>query len=245
VANSPAYICTITAVAFLVCACGPVAIQGAYKPPVLPLRIAVNTNGEITIESSAEFVTPLGVFEVGLVTDPLTYFDIVQNTLTIHIDSQDCIYDLNGQDFDVSFDPGLEIRGLEKEGDSIVVNVAGDFSGCQARYAAQSSFAGEHQCAAPYTTRLQLGSQAVVSTFQISVHTIPGTGTDLVRNKYLKRNRVVTVLEGPVCAPLKSGDLSWWWKVKSEEITFTNGQRGIVVGWVAEREDNDFLLAPK
>ena len=87
-------------------ACESVAGQVSYHPLGIPLKISVNTWGELEIEASGEIVTPIGVFEAGLVADPVSFFDGVQNTLVVRIGPQECWYDLNGKDFDVQLTPG-------------------------------------------------------------------------------------------------------------------------------------------
>ena len=93
-------------IGLLLAACDSVGAKVAYQPPGVPLKISINSWGEIDIEASGEIVTPIGVFEVGLVTNPARFFDGVQNTLVVRIGSQECWYDLNGQDFNVELASG-------------------------------------------------------------------------------------------------------------------------------------------
>jgi hypothetical protein len=216
-----------------------------YSPPAIPLKLVLTSNGEITLEASAAFVTPLGVFEVGTVSDPYTFFDTIQNTLTIRTDSYECLYDLRGQNFEIEFGETVQARSIRKDSaNNIVLELSGNYAGCQ-----QTLPVPAHQttpdCQPAYDSRLQLGQQAAVAVFQVSVRTAPGASNELVRNKYLKKGRIVTILEGPECAQMRSGEPSWWWKVKSQEIKLADGQKVIIVGWVDEKEEDNFLLSPR
>jgi hypothetical protein len=220
--------------------------QGSYQPPAIPLKVVVNSLGEITVDVSTEFVTPLGIFEIGAVSDSTSFFDTVENTLVIRTDSYDCAYDLRGRNFEIQFDSGLEVRRLEKDSqNNILLELNGDYSGCQqtltqpASYLLQSS-----NCYVPYEPSLVLGQRTTIAIYQASVWTGPSASYGLVRNNYLQQGRAVTLLEGPVCGETRSGGNSWWWKLKSDEIRLADGQRVVIVGWVAEKDDDTNLLAP-
>jgi|GEM_PF-5227567 len=220
-------------------------LSGSYSPPAIPLKVVINSTGEITLEASTAIITPLGVFEIGAASDPYTLFDTVQNTLTIRTDSYECLYDLNGQNFEIQFSETVQARSLRKDSNSnIYLELSGNYAGCQQKLASPVSYSHPVNCQPDHESRLQLGQQAVVSVFQVSVRTGPGASNSLVRNKYLKEGRVVTMIDGPVCGPTRSGGLSWWWKVKSQEILLADGQTVIIVGWIGEKDDDVFLLAP-
>lgn len=232
---------------FLLLASMGCVIQGSYRPPVIPLKVVVNSLGEITLEVSAEFVTPLGVFEIGAVSDSASFFDTVQNTLVIRTNSYDCAYDLRGKNFEILFGPGLEVRKLQKDSqNNIFLELIGEYNGCEQTLSPQSFFVSQpDNCSVPYQPGLVIGQQASVAVFQVSVRTGPNANYDLVRNKYLREGRIVTLIEGPVCGQTKSGGNSWWWKLKSDEIRLADGQRVVIVGWVAEKDDDTSLLSPR
>lgn len=95
-----------------------------------PLEVSVDTTGKIlfTPKEGITVPTPLGDFEIGVVADPISFFQArgiqVKNTLTIRIDGQDKIYDLNGQDFDVSLESGYyEQIDIKKTDTNIFIEV--------------------------------------------------------------------------------------------------------------------------
>lgn len=228
----------------LLVACQVVAGQISYSPPVLPLKISVNTWGEIDIEASGQIVTPLGVFEAGVIAEPTRYFDGVQSTLIVLIDDQECWYDLNGQDFELDLQPGhYEQISLRRENGNIFLELDGPgYTGCSQR--SVTSVVGKVSgndvaCPGASPSHLAVGDQAYISVFQATVHQSPGESTPLVKNKYLAGDRVVTIIDGPVCA-----ERVLFWKVQSQEIDFAGGGRGVIVGWVAEESGDIYLLMP-
>ena len=50
----------------------------------------------------------------------------------------------------------------------------------------------------------------------------------------------MTIVEGPICA-----ERVLFWKVRSGEIEFVSGGRGVIVGWVAEERGDIYLLLPR
>jgi hypothetical protein len=72
-----------------------------------PLEITFDSFGEIKFKVSKGWKIPteLGTFSIGLIAEPDVHFGR-ENTLTICYDDQDHIYDLLGQNFDISFKHG-------------------------------------------------------------------------------------------------------------------------------------------
>jgi hypothetical protein len=218
--------------------------QGSYQPLAIPLRVLVNSSGEISLEASTEFVTPLGIFSLGVASDSIRFFDTVRNTLLIRTNSYDCLYDLRGNNFEIQFEQGLSVRRLQKDSqNNIFLELEGNFSGCQQDLPQVASYSpAVENCSVPYNPSLSLGQKTSIAVFQVSVRTGPSADYDLVRNKYLKKGRGVTLLEGPVCGPTRSGGNSWWWKLKSEELRLSSGEQVVIVGWVAEKDADTALL---
>lgn len=237
--------------------CDKAALQVTYHSPwIIPLQITVNSWGEIEIGASELIVTPLGAFEIGIITDPRKYFDGVQNILSIQIDDQECLYDLSDKNFQVdlnseNFQLDLEAHdyklvGLRKEGGSIFIELEGNgYTGCKQRpvRAAKIGNAAEG-CPGASPSHLAVGDTAYVSVMQAAVHQTPSELAPLVKNKYLRENRIVTIIDGPVCGPGNPGHVLFW-KVRSEEIRFSDGTRGMLVGWIGEESGDIYLLRPR
>lgn len=228
----------------------PVALEFSYQTPIIPLEITVNTWGEVNIGLSPAIVTPLGTFEASAITDPTRYFDGVENTLTIRIDDQECIYDLNGGRFRLELQEGnFKQVAIEVDDKNIFVELDGDgYTGCKQRSVVNARrrpiVSGDDlQCPGASPSALTLGGRAVVSVSQVAVHTTYSELASLVKNKYLVQGRVVSIIDGPVCGTGNPGHVLFW-KVQSEEIPFSNGQRGIIVGWIGEESGDVYLLRP-
>ncbi len=95
-----------------------------YQPPLIPVKVSVDTKGVISVSTTSSVVTPIGIFSVGLYTNPSEYFN-VKNTLTVRQDGQDTIYPLSGPGkiAEVHFSPGYEILQLKPEGQNLLVEV--------------------------------------------------------------------------------------------------------------------------
>lgn len=227
--------------------CGEVALEIGYHPPGVPLEISINSFGEIEFELSRQIPTPLGVFEVGVVTEPQKYFDTVENVLLIRIDGQECIYDLNGQTFDVDLSAAdYRLVSLQQKGGSIFIELQGDgHTVCKQHQASIYASDGASQsCPGASPSHLSVGASAYISVFQASVYQSPSELAPLVENKYLRENRQVTIIDGPICGPGNPGHVLFW-KVRSEEIRFNSGRQGVIVGWVAEESGDIYLLRPR
>lgn len=97
----------------------------SFKPTGIPLKVSVNTEGEISlsVEGEVEIPTPLGVLEIGLTGNPAEYFG-VENTLTVRLNGQEHIYDLHGYDFDLQFEPGYYKKvNVSKNGSNLVLEL--------------------------------------------------------------------------------------------------------------------------
>ena len=230
-----------------------------YKPPIVPVKLGMSINGrgeiDISVGVSGEIVTPLGVFEIGLVTNPAEQFDVVENTLVVRIDDQDCIYDLKGVNFTVA---GLNTEdtytfvSLTEENKNIFLELkSSSNTGCKQRSVNAKMVettmpisGNDIPCEGASPSHLHLGDTAHVSYFQVTVHQTPSELAPLSPHKYLRENRTVTLIDGPICG---TGDPGYvlFWKVKSEEITFSDGSRGSVVGWIPEESGDIYLLKPR
>ncbi len=107
----------------LVVSCDSVAGEIAYRPPGLPLRVSVNTWGQVSmsVESNVRVPTFLGDFEAGVIVDPARRFS-VENTLTVRLNGREYFYDLHGQDFSIDFESGYyeKVALIRRDSDLIL-----------------------------------------------------------------------------------------------------------------------------
>jgi len=114
-------------VLFGLTACGGGTLEGGFSPPGIPIRISLNSNGEINIGVSNSVVTPYGTFDLG-------YGGSINNlrsqytsrVLIIQVDARASIYELEeGKEFHVKFDDSNKLYrrvalNYESDGDIVL-----------------------------------------------------------------------------------------------------------------------------
>ncbi len=95
----------------------------AYQPPLIPIRVSVDINGNVDISTGYSVMTPIGTFTAGLYINPSEYFKLPA-TLTIRLNGEDKIYRLDGKDFDIQLESAYYERiKLEKKGENILLEL--------------------------------------------------------------------------------------------------------------------------
>ena len=230
------------------------AVEFIYDPPVLPLKISVNTWGEVTIETKVgvSLPTPIGVFSAELMTDSNHFMESIDNVLIIRIDDQQCVYDLHGHSMKFEGVEGqYEIVAVEKDKDgNVTIELQGEhYTGCTQEWTtvAVTNTTGtsghEESCPGASPSYLEVGQAAYISVFQAAVLKEPSEFASFARYEYLDGGRTATIIDGPVCGPGNPGHVLFW-KVRSEVIDFADGTSGIVEGWGAEESGDIYLLRP-
>lgn len=107
-------------------ACSPKAAIG-YQPPVLPIKISIDTNGivEVTWEGSVQ--TAIGTFSIDIGSDFDTNYESV---LFVNVDNKMKLYDLNGHDnIIITLESGnYKQVDLRKVGNNWFFTVSRDFN---------------------------------------------------------------------------------------------------------------------
>jgi hypothetical protein len=214
------------------------------------LDISVNTWGEVEfkVNPGLELPTPLGTFGAGVVVEPTNYFkdDDVVNTLTIRKDGQDTIYDLHGQDFDVTFEAGYyQMINFQKRGKDLFLEIeTGNVN--QPAYLPPTNIPAtrvpptsrpptNNNCPNAPTTFFSVGDTVIVdfnSGGALRVMTIPHGGPDHTIVQAYDNDELV-IIDGPVCG--FNGD-RWMWKVYFP--------RKGVEGWSPEGVHGDKWMCP-
>lgn len=90
---------------FTVAGCGT-KVEVGYQPPIVPVRVSINTDGEINVDLSGNYATPIGVFDIGVGSTIYSFLDDYQNQiLLIRVDEKVNVYELEpGKKFAVLFD---------------------------------------------------------------------------------------------------------------------------------------------
>lgn len=230
------------------------AVELSYDPAILPIRISVDTWGEISIETTAgiSLPTPIGVFSANLVTDSQHLMQSVDNVLIIRIDDQECVYDIHGSALKFEGVQGqFQIVSVETDQDgNVTIELKGDhYTGCTQEWttvavaSAGQASGNEVGCPGASPSYLSVGQAAYISVFQASVLKEPSEFASFAKYKYLDGGNTVTIIDGPVCGPGNPGHVLFW-KVRSDVIRFADGTSDNVEGWVAEESGDIYLLRP-
>ena len=234
-----------------------VAIQGSYKPPIVPLAVSINSWGEVTIETTPNVTlpTPIGVFSAGLVMESQPIVQEAENLLVIKIDDQQCVYDLHGSTIEINLNDGdfQTLSLYTDQSNNVHIELKGDrYTGCMQQWTTVSAMnlsptsgasGYEADCPGASPSFLRVGASAYVSVFQAAVLKEPSEFASFAKYRYLDGGRMVRIIDGPVCGPGNPGHVLFW-KVQSEVIQFRDGTSGIVEGWIAEESGDVYLLRP-
>ncbi|QPC84266.1 hypothetical protein G4Y79_07795 [Phototrophicus methaneseepsis] len=213
----------------LLVACSP--SSGAFVEYSLGvLSITIDSYGQINFAVSGEFTLPflVGTFRVGVYQNVAQELGLL-NTLTIRINGEDHIYDLNGQDLDIKFHSGYykEIS-IQSDGRNLLLIVeplnsgpiTTDNSNVNANLS--PSLSG-FSCPGAYGPHFYIGDRFYVP---------PGDGSTSVweepnnvpRVGYIPEHGGGIITGGPVCKRGQEGLLVTWM------VSTDNG----LEGWVAE-----------
>ena len=248
------------------CGGGDPNVEFGYQPPFIPIRVAVDRWGNVSVSSSYELSTPIGTFDFTIVSIAAIRRDADYPVLVIRVDDEITVYELSPDNsFEVKFDNGnqyyREVNLVrDRDGDIILelesVEIVSTSSSGEVGTSSGSTNvppgsppdSGQKSgssiysdgCPGAFATRLAVGSRAkVIAVPRLVVHEAPGEDTPTVYGHSLSNGRTVTILDGPIC----DGGMLWW-DAESGVITLTNGDQHNVVGWMAEESGNEWLLEP-
>lgn len=81
----------------LITACsGNVSV--GYQPPVVPIKISINSNGELQVSWENSIQTPYGTFSAEISTNLSELYSDKNGVLIVNVDGSNTVYDLNGND---------------------------------------------------------------------------------------------------------------------------------------------------
>lgn len=234
-------------------ACGEVVV--GYSPPIpVPIRVSINSRGEINLDVSGRYATPIGVFDIGYGGSVYSLRkDYSNRLLIVHMDNKANVYELvEGQEFKVNFDDSNTLYKkvaltYETDGDivlqleSVKVSVADAKPGGNSPPAKSPintpvppTTSNTTSCPGAPAQRVVVGEKAYVCTKvdRLIVREKPAKSASEITR--IKPGTVMTIVKGPVCAD------NWsWWRIKTTD--------GVVVGWVSEGGDNTdrYFICPK
>jgi hypothetical protein len=73
------------------------SVSVGYQPPVLPIKISINTNGELQVSWENSIQTPYGTFSAEVSSDLSELYLDRNGVLIVNVNGVNSVYDLNGQ----------------------------------------------------------------------------------------------------------------------------------------------------
>jgi hypothetical protein len=216
-------------------ACQPEAEIG-YQPPYIPVRISVNSRGEVNAEASYEWVTSIGTFDIGGGISVNTLRNnYTNNILIVRVDDEATVYQLEeGARFDISFDDSNTLYkkvAFHKEANGDIIleleSVQAD-NASQAKESASNS-AG-YWCNDLSGVNLQVGDGARVVYPKVNLRSSPEVPQTWDANivAQVEEGVRVTLIGGPECAHEGT-----WWQIRTEDGD---------TGWMREFISDGYLL---
>lgn len=193
------------------------------------LSVSLNDNGNVSFEVGHDFTLPsfLGTFRVGYHQDAARELN-VPNVLIIRCNGQDRIFDLHGENLQVSFQPGYYRQiSLIVSGNNIVLELT-RVGSTGSDYTVESR--PSQACSGGLRPRLVIGRQGRVEPYNnISNRVRAGPGLNAEFLGLVGPGGVFDVLDGPTC-----GDGINWWRIR----------HGSLVGWMAEGQGREYYTEP-
>lgn len=216
-------------------ACQPEAEIG-YQPPYIPVRISVNSRGEVNAEASYEWVTSIGTFDIGGGISVNTLRNnYTNNILIVRVDDEATVYQLEeGARFDISFDDSNTLYkkvAFHKEADGdIILELESVQAGNASQAKESASNSAGYWCNDLSGVNLQVGDGARVVYPKVNLRSSPEVPQTWDANivAQVEEGVRVTLIGGPECAHEGT-----WWQIRTEDGD---------TGWMREFISDGYLL---
>jgi hypothetical protein len=198
----------------------PIGLEMEYHPPVIPVKLTINTFGEVSFSSDDLIVIPteIGTFEFNVITDPVKELG-VENVLIIRLGDRDTVYDLYGQRFRLEFDSAdYEQVAIEGFGNGSLLLEIRAKSGTAARELSLSS-----GCSGALGPSFEIGDRFVVPYGDGPSGLFDGPNT-VPKVASILEGAGGRIIRGPICVRGQEGYLHSWY------VELDTGERG----WVSE-----------
>lgn len=231
-----------TIVTILFASCAPEAdVELGYQPPIVPVRISVNSHGRVSAGFSSKVVTPIGTFDIGGSVSVNALRNKYSNkVLIVRVDDTATVYELEeGKHFNVTFDDSNTLYkevslDYESNGDIVLelVSVSGNASsnGDSSSSGNGSELNNGYWCDDLDGVKLNVGEKAKVAWPKVNLRSYPEVPQDFYANIVVEveENTRVTIIGGPECAHEGT-----WWEIRTEYGD---------TGWMREFVSDGYLL---
>lgn len=211
-------------------------IEVGYQPPVVPVRISVNSRGEVGISASYEIVTPIGTFDLGgSVSVETLRREYASNVLIVRVDDEATVYELEeGNEFDIIFNDEntlyKKVAFHKEAGGDIILELESVNASNNSGSESFETNPGNYTCDDISGVNLSVGENAEVVWPKVNLRAQPVVPEVWDANivAQIEEGENVTIIGGPECAHEGT-----WWEVRTE-----NG----VSGWMREFVSDGYLL---
>jgi hypothetical protein len=194
-------------------------VEIGFQPLIIPVRVSINSRGELKVGLSGKLSTPIGIFDIGggMSIDTLRG-QYTQKVLIVRVDGEAVVYELEqGKEFNVTFDDNETLYqkvalNYETNGDIVLELESAPKTDSGQSAAEENSSSSNVTVSCPgakYPTLLQPNRDARICTQvdRLIIRRSANMNASEVLSLY--PGTTIRILEGPVC----SNDF-WWWKVE-------------------------------
>ncbi|KXK15871.1 MAG: hypothetical protein UZ14_CFX002000222 [Chloroflexi bacterium OLB14] len=227
------------AILFLMIGCQPqVVIEGGYQPPIIPVRISVNSQGEVSAEyvNEYEIVTPIGTFDIGAEVSINTLRNnYTNNILIVRVNDIATVYELEeGKEFNITFDDSntlyKKVAFHKEAGGDIILELESVSNNDDSQTQENSTTSSNYWCDDLNGVKLSVGENAMVVYPKVNLRSYPQVPQNWDANivAEVEEGVAVTIIGGPECAHEGT-----WWEVRTEYGD---------TGWMREFISDGYLL---
>lgn len=210
-------------------------IEAGYQPPIVPVRISVNSRGEVGISAYNEIIKPIGTFDLSdLVSVDTIRSQYANNILIVRVDNEATVYQLEeGNQFDIIFNDEntlYKVVAFYKEaGGDIILELESVYVSSEPEGSESNS--SNYSCDDLNGVKLSVGESARVVWPKVNLRAQPVIPEVWDANivAQVVEGADVTIIGGPECAYEGT-----WWEVQTE---------GGITGWSREFVSDGYLLS--
>lgn len=227
----------LVGVASLLIGCQPDAVvEVGFQPLIIPVRIAINSHGEVSAGFSGEYPTPIGIFDIsGGVSVSTIRSEYSSDVLIVRVDDVATVYELEeGKQFDIIFNDEntlyKKVAFHKESGGDIILELESVSVSNNTQQDSSELNSSNYTCDDLNGVKLNLGDNAKVIWPKVNLRSSPVVPQVWDANivAQVEEGVNVTIIGGPECAHEGT-----WWEVRTE-----NGN----TGWMREFVSDGYLL---
>ena len=219
-----------------------------YQPPNLPIKISINTNGDLSVSWEHSIQTAIGTFSADVTSNLSEVYQDRNGVLIVNVNGVNSVYDLNGRNnVGITLESGYYQQvELRKEGNNWYFEAIRVFreplsplqdsdSYSESTEAPSLAVSTSFSCPKAPDSRLKVGSNAIVIEATTRLRSDPEVSENIIF--LLAERDLLEIIEGPICSPRPGrSDYFVFWKVVVPSRSLE--------GWVAEGDSDFYFIQP-